>query len=42
MGLMSWVGWDGLEELGLVCFDRGKDARGGSDEMGIKVAERLR
>ena len=42
MGLTSWVGWDGLDELGSVCFDRGKDVWGGSDGMGIEVAERLR
>ena len=28
-----------LYELGLVCFNRGKDVRGGSDGMGIEVAE---
>ena len=28
-----------LYKSGLVCLDRGKDARGGSDGMGIEVAE---
>ena len=28
-----------LYELGSVCFDQGKDVRGGSDGMGIKVVE---
>ena len=36
------MGWDGLDELSSVCFDRGKDAQGGSDGMGIEVVERLR
>ena len=42
MGLTSWVGWDGLNKLSSVCFDRGKDVQGGSDGMGIEVGERLR
>ena len=28
-----------LYKSGLVCFDQGKDARGGSDGMGIEVVE---
>ena len=30
-----------LYKSGLVCFDQGKDAQGGSDGMGIEVAEGL-